>query len=109
MADNHHVPRLRSEPIGHPTWGITGLKISRRRTLRERIAGTPEYFSSLAGPKLPAVPDDRGSCAARRGFCRHIFRGLATGVRERPSRVDFGADCLTVLDQIDSQTASQVR
>jgi hypothetical protein len=51
------------------------------------------------------VPDDDGPGAARGGCRGQTLDGFASGRRERPARIDVGADGVTMMNEEDMHSS----
>jgi len=103
---NQDVAGFPLEPIGHPPGRILRLQIARRRKFRQRVAGAPEPLGCLTRTKLSTVPDDGRVGAAKGGIRGQTFDSRPPDERKRPERIDFPADRLTVMSEVQQQNRS---
>jgi hypothetical protein len=106
VAREQHVARLGAETIAHPLRRIVGLKIFRRGEFRKRIARAPEFLRGFLRAELSAVPHDGRPSAAARRLRRNPHDVRPSGLRQRTTSVDVGADRFTVMDQENVHGAS---
>ena len=99
MTGEQHAPRLVRDFVAHPLRRILGMESAHHPELRHWVARAQEALGSLARAQLAAVPDHVGLDAviARRAGERGRMRQAAR--RERPLRIDLGADGVGVMNQ----------
>jgi Protein of unknown function (DUF2569) len=100
MANEQNVACFADETIANPPWRIPGLQVARGGELRERIARTPEGFSSLLRPKLAAVPDDGRTNATTSDLSRQKIHPRTSNRGQWSLRVDLRSDGVTVMNQV---------
>ncbi len=106
VAGDQDVTTFVAQPIANPRGWVVGLQIASGRELRERVACAPERFRCLPGAELAAVPDDDRFDAPPSGFIGEPIDAIAPGRRERPLRIDFGSNRLTVVNQNEGHEAA---
>ncbi len=99
MADHRNLPVVPEQGVAEPLGRVRGLEAPDGGDRRKRVAHAPEHVGGLAGPVLPAVPDQVRFCAAGRGLPGHEFRLRPAPGRERPHRVNLGGFGLGVVHQ----------
>jgi hypothetical protein len=104
MAGDENIALLSTKSVCDPLRWIVRLKIPCCRQRCQRIAGTPERLSGLFRAQLPAVPDHGRARAAGSRLGRNPLHMPAAVRRERPLRIDFGADRVAVVHQVKSHT-----
>jgi hypothetical protein len=99
VSSDQDVTGLASQTIANPGRRIVRLQIGRRLEFGERVAGAPERLGGLAGAKLAAVPDDLWPRASRGRLVSRACGLRFSKRRQRPARVDFWADRITVVNE----------
>src|SRR5262249_11538062 len=99
VPGDQHVAVLAAQSVAHPRGRAVGLQISRRGGLRQGIARAPERLGGRPRPQFAAVPHEGGARAARRRLSRQPRHVRRADRRERPPRIDLGADGVAVMDQ----------
>ena len=103
VSGDEDVARLAAEPITNPLGRIVRLQVACGRELRERVARAPERLGRLFRAELSAVPHHRRFHAARRGLRRQSLDIRQSCGRQRPARVDFGANRDAVVNEVEVQ------
>ena len=109
VSGNEDVARFAAQAIANPLRGIVRLQVARRRELRERVARASVGLSSLLCSQFAAMPDDSRLRTARRGLGRQTLDLRQSCRRQRPARVDLGANRHAVMNKVQIQCRRRQR
>jgi hypothetical protein len=99
MSRDRDISRFAAQTIANPLRRIVRLQIAGRREFRERVARAPDRFRRLLRAQLAAVPHDRRPGVIRGGASGDALDACDPSRRQRPARVDLGADRFPVMSQ----------